>query len=65
MLGYILGLLEGFWYLNKTGDLIRDNLTRRILRIILVLDAPCSSTEDAVNEFRGLFLTVGNKVRNL
>ena len=28
MLGYILGLLTGFGYLRKTGDLIWDNLTR-------------------------------------
>ena len=65
MLGYKLGLLKGFEYLRKTGDLIRDNLTLRFLRRILVLDAPCRSTEDAENKFRGLILTVGNKVRKL
>ena len=44
MLGYILGLLKGFEYLRKTGDLIGDNLTLRLLRRTLVLDAPCKST---------------------
>ena len=66
MLGYILGLLKGlkiFTYL--TGDFIGDNLTLRLLRRILVLDAPCKSTEDAENKLRGLILTVGNKVRKL
>ena len=58
MLGYILGLLKGFKYLRKTGDLIGDNLTLRLLRRTLVLDAPCKSTEDAENKFRGLILTV-------
>ena len=43
MLGYILGLLKGFKYLCKTGD----NLTLRLLRRRLVLDAPCKLTEDA------------------
>ena len=47
MLGYILGLLKGFGYLRKTGDLIGVNLTRRLLHGTLVLDAPCRSTEDA------------------
>ena len=32
MLGYILGLLEGFKYLRKTGDLIGDNLTLRFAK---------------------------------
>ena len=32
MLGYILGLLNGFKYLRKTGDLIGDNLTLRLLQ---------------------------------
>ena len=63
MLGYILGLLKGFKYLRKTGDLIGDNLTLRLLRRTLVLEAPCKSTEDAENKLRGLILTVGNKVR--
>ena len=54
VLGYVLGLLKGFGYLRKTGDLIGDNLTLRLLRRILVLDAPCRSTEDAENKFRGL-----------
>ena len=49
MLGYILGILKGFKYLRKTGDLIGDNLTLRLLRRTLVLDAPCKSTEDAEN----------------
>ena len=65
MLGYILGLLKGFKYLRKTGDLIGDNLTLRLLHRTLVLDAPCKSTEDAENKLRGLILTVGNKVRKL
>ena len=65
MLGHILGLLKGFKYLHETGDLIRDNFTLRLLRKTLVLDVPCKSTEDAVNKFRGLILTVGNKVRIL
>ena len=65
MLGYILGLLKGFKYLRKTGDLIGDNLTLRLLRRTLVLDAPCKSTEDTENKLRGLILTVGNKVRKL
>ena len=65
MLGYILGLLKGFKYLRKTGDLFGDNLTLRILRRTLVLEAPCNSTEDAENKLRGLILTVGNKVRKL
>ena len=65
MLGYILGLLKGFKYLRKTGDLIGDNLTLRLLRRTLVLEAPCKSTEDAENKLRGLILTVGNKVRKL
>ena len=30
MLGYIPGLLKGFGYLRKTGDLIGDNLTLRL-----------------------------------
>ena len=51
MLGYKLGLLKGFKYLRKTGDLIGDNLTLRLLRrtLVLDLDAPCKSTEDAEN----------------
>ena len=65
MLGYILGLLKGFKYLRKTGDLIGDNLTLRFLQRTLVLDAPCKSTEDAKNKLRGLILTVGNKSRKL
>ena len=65
MLGYILGLLKGFKYLRKTGDLIGDNLTLRLLRRTLVSEAPCKSTEDAENKLRGLILTVGNKVRKL
>ena len=48
MLGNILGLLKGIGYLHKTGDLIGDHLTRRLLRRILVLDAPCRSTEETV-----------------
>ena len=40
MLRYILGILKGFKYLRKTGDLIGDNLTLRLLRRTLVLDAP-------------------------
>ena len=52
MLGYILGLLKGFKYLRKTVDLIGDNLTLRLLRRTLVLDAPCKSTEDAENKLR-------------
>ena len=63
MLGYILGLLKGFKYLRKTCDLIGDNLTLRLLRRTLVLDAPCKSTQDAEKELRVLILTVGNKVR--
>ena len=65
MLGYILGLLKRFEYLRKTDDFIGDNLTLRLLRRILVLDAPRRSTEDAENKFSGLILTVGNKVRKL
>ena len=65
MLEYILGLLKGFEYLREAGDLIRNNLTLRLLRRILVLDAPCRSTEDAENKFIGGILTVGNKVRKL
>ena len=65
MLGYILGLLNGLGYLRKTGDLIGDNLTRRLLRKVLAFDAPCRSTDDAENKFRGLILTVGNKARKL
>ena len=65
MLGYILCLLKGFKYLRKTGDLIGDNLTLRLLRRTLILEAPCKSTEDAENKSRGLILTVGNKVRKL
>ena len=65
MLEYILGLLKGFCYLRKTFDLIGDNLTRRLLRRIFVLDAPCRSTDDTENKFRGPILTVGNKVRKL
>ena len=59
MLGYIQGLLNGFGYLHRTGDLVGDNLTRRLLQNILVLDAPCRSTNDAKNKFGGLILTVG------
>ena len=65
MLGYILGLLKRFKYLRKTGDLIGDNLTLRLLRRTLVLDAPCKLTEDAENKLRGLILTVGNEVGKL
>ena len=65
MLGYILGLLKGFKYLRKTGDLIGDNLTLRLLRRTFILEAPCKSTEDAEHKLRGLILTVGNKVRKL
>ena len=65
MLGYILGLLKGFKYLRKTGDLIGDNLTLRLLRRTLVLEAPCKSKEDAEHKLRGLILTVGNKVLKL
>ena len=65
MLGYILGILKGFGYLRKTCYLIGDNLTHRFLRRILVLDAPCRATDDAENKFRGLILTVGNKVQKL
>ena len=65
MLGYILGLLKGFKYLHKTGDLIWDNLTLSLLQRTLVLDVPCKSTDDAENELRGLILSVGNKVRKL
>ena len=61
----VLGLLKEFKYFRKTGDLIGDNLTVRLLRRTLVLDAPCKSTEDAENKLRGLILTVGNKVRKL
>ena len=50
MLGYILRLLKGFKYLRKTGDLIGDNRTLRLLRRTLVLDAPCKSTEEAENK---------------
>ena len=64
LLGYILGLLKGFKYLRKTGDLIGDNLTLRLLRRTLVLDAPCKSTEDAENKLRGLILTVVIKFEN-
>ena len=48
MLGYILGLLKGFGYLRQTGDLVGDNITRRLLQRILekILDAPCRSTDD-------------------
>ena len=35
LLGYILGILNGFGYLRKTGDLIGDNLTNGLLRKIL------------------------------
>ena len=52
MLGYVLGLLKGFKYLRKTGDLIGDNLTLRLLRSTLVLDVPSKSTEDAENKLR-------------
>ena len=45
--------------------IIGDNLTHRLLRIIFVLVAPCRSTEDAENKFRGLICTSGNKVRKL
>ena len=62
MLGYILGLLKGFKHISKTGDLIADNFTLRLFRRTLVLDAPCTSTEEAENKLRGLFLSVGNKV---
>ena len=65
MLGYILGLLKGFKYLRKIGDLVGDNLTLRYLRRTLVLEAPFKSTVDAKNKLRGLILTVGNKVRKL
>ena len=65
MLGYKLGILKGFRYLRKTGGLMGDNLTLRLLRRTFVLDAPCKSTEDAENKLRGLILTVGNKVHKL
>ena len=65
MLGYILGILKGFKYLRKTGDLIGANLTLRLLGRTLVLNAPCKSTEDDENKLRGLLLTVGNKVCKL
>ena len=52
MLGYILGLLKGFKYLRKTGDLIGANLNLRLLRRTLVLDAPCESTDDAENPIK-------------
>ena len=32
MLGYILGLLNGFGYLRKTGNLIGDNLMHGLLK---------------------------------
>ena len=57
--------LTGFKYLCKTGDLIGDNLTLKLLRRTLVLDAPYKSTEDPENKLRGLILTVCNKVRKL
>ena len=57
--------LKGLKYLRNTGDFIGNNLTLRLLRRTLVLDAPCKSTEDAENKLRGLILTVGNKVRKL
>ena len=57
--------MKGFKYLCKTGDLIGDYLTLRLLRRILILEEPCKSTEDAENKLRGLILTVGNKVRKL
>ena len=65
MLGYILGLLKGSKYFRKTDDLIGDNLTLRLLRRTLVLEAPCKSTEDAENKLRGIIVTVGNKVQKL
>ena len=65
MLGYILVLLKEFGFLHKTGDSIGDNLTLRLLRRILVLDAPCRSTEEAENKIRGIILTIGYKVRKL
>ena len=54
MLGDILGLLNGFGYLRKTGDLIGDNITRILLGKIAILDTPCRLTDDAENIFRGL-----------
>ena len=65
MLGYILGLLNGFGYLSKTGDLIGDNLTYGLLRKIFELDVPRKLTDDTENNFRGLILTVGKRVRKL
>ena len=69
MLGYILGLLNGFGYLRKTGDLLGDNLTYGLtyglLRKIFELDVPRKLTDDTENNFRGLILTVGKRVRKL
>ena len=62
MLGYILGLLNRFRYLRKTGDLIGDNLTYGLLRKIFELDVPRKLTDDTENNFRGLILTVGETV---
>ena len=55
MLGCIIGLLKGFEYLRKTGDLIGDNLTLRLLRRTLVLDAPCNFTALKGTHFYILF----------
>ena len=57
--------LKEFVYLRETVDLIGDNLTGKCLRRILVIDAPCRSTNDAESKFRGLILSVGNKIRKL
>ena len=67
MLGCILCLLNRFAYLHvrTSGDLMRYNHTRGVLRKVLVLDAPCRLTDGAENKFRGLILTVGNKIRKL
>ena len=65
MLGYILGLLKGLGYLRKTGNLIGDNLTHRLLQKILELDVPRKLTDDIENSFRGLILTVGKRFRKL
>ena len=58
--GYISGLLYGFLYFSRIGDLIGESLTLRWLRKIL-LDAPCKWKDDAECNFKGVTLTVGKR----
>ena len=64
MLGYILGLLKGFGYLHKTGDLIGDNLTCRYCEEYKYEMCYVDQQMKPKTNLE-VFFTVGNKVRKL